>query len=207
MMMLSYLTPVIGGIISDKYLEKRYTLFLGFLNYLIGSCVLVFSSNYFFIGVGFLLVGGGLIRPSIFPLFSEEVDRIQIKRDGSFIFLYAITNLGTLLGILGCSVLGECIDWVFSFLVMIVFSIIGILLTIPLLSKRWFSKEIISHLIIMTSVSTLIYLFFEHASPYQEVFIYLLFIAIILYSFTKVFIPDMKKGSEFKYYVYVRLCI
>ncbi|AIL12658.1 hypothetical protein IM40_02580 [Candidatus Paracaedimonas acanthamoebae] len=120
LMMLSYLTPLVGGWISDKYLGQENSIFIGFLCSAIGSLLLYLDFTYFFLGASFALVGRGLVRPSILPLLSQIIGKDSLNRDAQFTFFYALMNLATLFGTVMCAVLGECLNWKVSFLMMLI---------------------------------------------------------------------------------------
>ena len=61
---LVYLTPVLGGILADRYLGQRKTVIIGGLLMAIGHFVMAFE-NMFFLALAFLIVGNGAFKPNI----------------------------------------------------------------------------------------------------------------------------------------------
>ena len=56
--MLLYLTPVLGGIIADKYLGTRRAVIIGSIIMTIGQlCLFLHSTTMFFVGLTCLVVG------------------------------------------------------------------------------------------------------------------------------------------------------
>jgi POT family proton-dependent oligopeptide transporter len=61
---LVYLTPLLGGIIADRYLGQRKTVIIGGLLMAVGHFVMAFDSM-FFLALALLIVGNGAFKPNI----------------------------------------------------------------------------------------------------------------------------------------------
>jgi proton-dependent oligopeptide transporter, POT family len=94
-----YAFTFIGGLFADKILGLRKSLFWGGILMIIGSVILaVDPKNFFFIGIGFTIVGTGFFKPNISSMVGQLYRDGDIRRDAGFSLFYAGINLGALLG-------------------------------------------------------------------------------------------------------------
>jgi len=127
---LAYFTPLIGGIIADKFLGYRNATVMGALIMALGhgSLALEYLENFFFfIGIGLLIVGNGLFKPNISSMVGQLYKDADIRKDGAYTIFYMGINCGAFLGILLCGYLGETIGWHWGFGVAGIFMFFGML--------------------------------------------------------------------------------
>ena len=127
---LAYFTPLIGGIIADKFLGYRNATVMGALIMALGhgSLALEYLENFFFfIGIGLLIVGNGLFKPNISSMVGQLYRDADIRKDGAYTIFYMGINCGAFLGILLCGYLGETIGWHWGFGVAGIFMFFGML--------------------------------------------------------------------------------
>ncbi len=127
---LAYFTPLIGGIIADKFLGYRNATVLGALIMALGhgSMALEYFENYFFfIGIGLLILGNGFFKPNISSMVGQLYRDADIRKDGAYTIFYMGINCGAFLGILLCGYLGETIGWHWGFGVAGIFMFFGML--------------------------------------------------------------------------------
>ena len=127
---LAYFTPLIGGIIADKFLGYRNATVMGALIMALGhgSLALEYLENFFFfIGIGLLIVGNGLFKPNISSMVGQLYRDTDIRKDGAYTIFYMGINCGAFLGILLCGYLGETIGWHWGFGVAGIFMFFGML--------------------------------------------------------------------------------
>lgn len=94
-----YAFTFIGGLFADKILGLRKSLFWGGILMIIGSVILaVDPKNFFFIGLGFTIVGTGFFKPNISSMVGQLYKDGDARRDAGFSLFYAGVNLGALLG-------------------------------------------------------------------------------------------------------------
>ncbi|OJW49203.1 MAG: hypothetical protein BGO67_04400 [Alphaproteobacteria bacterium 41-28] len=189
LMMLAFLTPIVGGWISDRYLDKKFSIFIGFLWSLVGSLLLYLDKTNFFIGSSLILVGTGMVRPSAFPLFSDLIGRDSSNRDTKFTFLYAFMNLSTFLGTLVCAVLGECIAWEFTFLAMIVANCAALVVLIclenkPIISVKEFSQKMLG-LCLAVAFTVLVFLFFRSGFNIPGSILTVVLLSVLVFCFIR----------------------
>ena len=113
---LGFVTPILGGWISDSFLGNRKALFLGALWTALGFFALMLPwQPAFFLGLGFLVLGSGFIRSNVPVLLGKLPASGLRSQDAAFTLLYTSYNVGTFLGTLACAVIGEVMGWNWGF--------------------------------------------------------------------------------------------
>lgn len=94
-----YAFTFIGGLFADKILGLRKSLFWGGILMIVGSVILAIDpKNFFFIGIGFTIVGTGFFKPNISSMVGQLYKDGDVRRDAGFSLFYAGVNLGALIG-------------------------------------------------------------------------------------------------------------
>lgn len=107
-----YAFTFIGGLFADKILGLRKSLFWGGILMIIGSIILaVDPKNFFFIGIGFTIVGTGFFKPNISSMVGQLYKEDDPRRDAGFSFFYMGVNLGALIGGYICIAVAEGSLW------------------------------------------------------------------------------------------------
>lgn len=107
-----YAFTFIGGLFADKILGLRKSLFWGGILMIIGSTILAFDpKNFFFIGLGFTIVGTGFFKPNISSMVGQLYANNDPRRDAGFSFFYMGVNLGALIGGYICIAVAEGSMW------------------------------------------------------------------------------------------------
>lgn len=107
-----YAFTFIGGLFADKVLGLRKSLFWGGILMIIGSTILAFDpKNFFFIGLGFTIVGTGFFKPNISSMVGQLYANNDPRRDAGFSFFYMGVNLGALIGGYICIAVAEGSMW------------------------------------------------------------------------------------------------
>lgn len=123
-----YLTPVIGGYITDRYLSYKFAIYLGSVLMLLGHLSLAIPNlNYFYTGLCLLALGNGFFKPNISTIFGRLYLEKPQLRDSGFTIFYMGINLGGLFGPIIAGSLGEKVDWHLGFLSAGVGMAVGIL--------------------------------------------------------------------------------
>ena len=115
---LSYLTPMLGGFISDRFLGNRNCILLGGATMAIGQILLFTSASIFhssvetarlimWTGLGVLIVGNGFFKPNISSMVGQLYPKNDSRLDSAFTVFYMGINLGAFLGITICPLLGD----------------------------------------------------------------------------------------------------
>jgi len=118
---LCYLTPMLGGFISDRFLGNRYCIMLGGLLMAIGQMLLFFSASIFssnlelartllYVALGIIIFGNGFFKPNISSMVSSLYPKAERnKLDTAFTIFYMGINLGAFLGQLICPIIGDVV--------------------------------------------------------------------------------------------------
>lgn len=116
---LCYLTPMLGGYISDKYLGNRNCILLGGGILAIGQLVLFSSANIFgsnlemaktlmWLSLGLQIFGNGFFKPNISSMVGQLYPKEEkSKLDSAFTIFYMGINLGAILGQFICPLVGD----------------------------------------------------------------------------------------------------
>jgi POT family proton-dependent oligopeptide transporter len=116
---LCYLTPMLGGYISDKYLGNRLSIMFGGLTMAVGQLLLFTSASTFgsnidvartmlWIALGVIVIGNGFFKPNISSMVGQLYPAEQRnKLDSAFTIFYMGINVGAFLGITICPLLGD----------------------------------------------------------------------------------------------------
>lgn len=106
---LVYLTPVIGGYLSDKYLGQRKAITIGGITMALGQFTLfaMHSKTGLYLGLLLLIIGNGFFKPNISTLVGKLYTDGDGRRDGAFTIFYMGINVGAFLAPLVCGTLAE----------------------------------------------------------------------------------------------------
>lgn len=96
--MAVYLTALPGGWIADSLTGARLAVLLGGLIIAAGHFTMVFhSTTLVFLGMGFIAVGTGLLKPNISVMVGNLYRENDPRRDSGFSIFYMGINVGALL--------------------------------------------------------------------------------------------------------------
>lgn len=116
---LCYLTPMLGGYLSDKYLGNRACIILGGLTMAIGQLLLFASASTFstnlataqtimWTALGVIILGNGFFKPNISSMVGQLYPKEEkTKLDSAFTIFYMGINIGAFLGITITPLLGD----------------------------------------------------------------------------------------------------
>src|SRR5690554_3915113 len=127
---LVYLTPLIGGIIADKFTGFRKAILLGALIMTLGHLSMAFemlNPTFFYVGLVFMIVGNGMFKPNISSMVGNLYPDSSSKKDAGYTIFYMGINAGAFLGMLLCGYIGEKIGWHYGFGLAGVFMLFGML--------------------------------------------------------------------------------
>jgi POT family proton-dependent oligopeptide transporter len=122
-----YFTPVLGGIIADRWIGQRNAVVIGALSMSAGHIAMAFDQS-FLIALLLLIIGSGFLKGNI----SAQVGALYPPNDesrrtrGFAIFSIAI-NFGAVSGPLLCGFLAQAYGWHYGFGVAAIFMFAGLL--------------------------------------------------------------------------------
>lgn len=103
-----YAFTFIGGLLADKILGYRRSLFWGGLLMIVGSIILAIDpAQFFFAGIGFNVVGTAFFKPNISSIVGQLYHEGDSRTDAGFSLFYAGVNLGALIGGFFCIAIGK----------------------------------------------------------------------------------------------------
>ena len=125
---LVYITPVIGGIVADRYLGPAKAVILGAIFLVAGHFGMTFEGSQaieiniggeiqvqrsafflqtFYFSLALIIMGVGFLKANISTLVGSMYERRDPRRDGGFTLFYMGINLGAFLGAIICGFLME----------------------------------------------------------------------------------------------------
>lgn len=119
---LCYLTPLLGGFLSDKYLGNRNSILIGGSLMAIGQLLLFFSASTFdtsldtaktlmWLALFIIIFGNGFFKPNISSMVGSLYPKAEkSKLDSAFTIFYMGINVGAFLGQFICPYLGDVKD-------------------------------------------------------------------------------------------------
>ncbi len=91
-------TPVLGGYLSDRVLGRRNTTLLGACLIMLGHlCITFLSNTQFMLGITNIIVGTGLMVPSMCSLVGMLYADDKLRHDRAFTYFYMGINVGGIL--------------------------------------------------------------------------------------------------------------
>jgi proton-dependent oligopeptide transporter, POT family len=123
---LVYFTPLLGGVIADRWLGQRNAVVTGALAMAAGHMAMTFDGT-FLIALGLLIAGSGLLKGNIatqvgalYPLKDEA------RRARGYVIFSTGVNVGAIAGPLLCGWLAQVRGWHYGFGVAAVFMLLGL---------------------------------------------------------------------------------
>jgi POT family proton-dependent oligopeptide transporter len=130
---LVYATPVLGGILADRYLGMRKAVLLGGVLLCLGHLGMaveghaatvgpdgavhrdLFALSVFYLSLALIISGVGFLKPNISTVVGKLYAEGDPRLDSGFTLFYAGINVGALFSALICGYLGERYGWSYGF--------------------------------------------------------------------------------------------
>jgi POT family proton-dependent oligopeptide transporter len=114
-----YLASLPGGWIADRWLGLRRSIWYGGVFIAIGHLFIalstVFAHRAFFMGLIFIVIGTGLLKPNVSAIVGDLYPEGGSRRDAGFSVFYMGINVGALIAPLITGYLGERVGWHWGF--------------------------------------------------------------------------------------------
>lgn len=111
-----YFSCIFGGYIADRLIGFRKAIIIGGLIIIAGHISLAFSSiNFFYLGIGLLVAGTGLLKPSMSSIVGQLYPASSSLKDSAYTIFYMGINVGGLLGPIICGFLAKYYGWHYGF--------------------------------------------------------------------------------------------
>ncbi|MFQ5534477.1 MAG: peptide MFS transporter [Sphingomonadales bacterium] len=130
---LVYLTPVIGGILADRYLGSRKAVTFGAILLVLGHFGMAFEGpsaiangggsvardgfylQVFYLSLALIITGVGFLKANISTIVGALYEQGDIRRDSGFTIFYMGINIGAFAGSLIAGWLGQTYGWSYGF--------------------------------------------------------------------------------------------
>jgi POT family proton-dependent oligopeptide transporter len=146
---LVYLTPLLGGYLSDKFLGNRRSIIIGGLLMALGQFMMFLSASsggtegvtMMWAGLTALIIGNGFFKPNISTMVGQLYPVGDRRVDSAFTIFYMGINMGALLSPLICGTLAEKIDFKWGFLAACIGMLVSLVGFIMYQKKYLISEE------------------------------------------------------------------
>ncbi|PWT74217.1 MAG: MFS transporter [Bacteroidetes bacterium] len=116
---LVYLTPFIGGLLADRYLGYRRSIYLGGSLMAAGYYMLAIphSGSLLFVALGLVIIGNGFFKPNISTLLGNIYNRedLKPKKDVAYNIFYMGINIGAFICNFVAAYLRNNYTWGYAF--------------------------------------------------------------------------------------------
>lgn len=138
--MLLYLTPIMGGMIADKYIGSRWAVIVGAGIMTLGHAAMAVDAKFmFFAGLACLVIGTGFFKPNMPSILGEMYKHLPDKKDAAYTIFYMGVNSGAFFGMMLCGYLAERVGWHYGFGLAGIFMFLGTI-------QFWLSKPLMGNL-------------------------------------------------------------
>ena len=122
-----WLTPILGGLIADRFLGQYRSVLLGGTIIALGHFTLAFNTlTTFYTGLVLIVIGTGLLKPNVSTIVGSLYDAGDARRDAGFSIFYMGINLGAFIGPLIAGGLAQKVDWHLGFAIAGVGMVLGL---------------------------------------------------------------------------------
>lgn len=113
-----FLTPVLGGYLSDRYMGFRQSIILGAILFIVGYSVMAIpDERALFLGLGIVIIANGFFKPNVSSIVGDLYHGDDPRRDGGFTLFYMGINVGSLIPPIFAGALVAAYSWGAGFLV------------------------------------------------------------------------------------------
>jgi len=121
-----YFTPLLGGMIADRWIGQRNAVVIGALSMSAGHIAMTWDQS-FLIALLLLVVGSGFLKGNI----SAQVGALyspadEARRTRGFVIFSTGINVGAVLGPLLCGLLAQIYGWRYGFGIAAIFMLLGL---------------------------------------------------------------------------------
>ncbi|HEX8443137.1 MAG TPA: peptide MFS transporter [Allosphingosinicella sp.] len=124
---LVYLTPILGGVIADRFAGRRIALFAGGVVMSIGHFLMAFEGAFLFALLA-LIIGVGLFKGNIASQVGALYGSNDLRRAMAFQIFYIAINVSVIAAPLVAGTLGEKVGWHYGFGTAGIVMVLGVLI-------------------------------------------------------------------------------
>jgi POT family proton-dependent oligopeptide transporter len=126
---LVYLTPLLGGFLSDRFLGLQRAILIGAATMAVGQFCLMWhawphgdggvaaagSLGTLYVGLVLMILGNGFFKPNITTIVGKLYEKGDVRREAAFSIFYMGINVGAMSPLI-VSYLGEKVSWHYGFM-------------------------------------------------------------------------------------------
>jgi POT family proton-dependent oligopeptide transporter len=121
-----YFTPLLGGMIADRWIGQRNGVVVGALSMSAGHIAMTFDQS-FLLALLLLVIGSGFLKGNI----SAQVGALyppedEARRTRGFVIFSTGINIGAVVGPLLCGLLAQVYSWHYGFGIAAIFMLLGL---------------------------------------------------------------------------------
>src|SRR6266850_2751298 len=121
-----YFTPLLGGMIADRWIGQRNAVVIGALSMSAGHIAMTFDKS-FLAALLLLVIGSGFLKGNI----SAQVGALyppedEARRTRGFVIFSTAINIGAVVGPLLCGLLAQFYGWHYGFGIAAIFMLFGL---------------------------------------------------------------------------------
>jgi proton-dependent oligopeptide transporter, POT family len=121
-----YFTPLLGGIIADRWIGQRNAVVVGALSMSAGHVAMTFDES-FLLALLLLVIGSGFLKGNISAQVGALYPREdEARRARGFIIFSTAINVGAVAGPLLCGLLAQVYGWHYGFGIAAIFMLLGL---------------------------------------------------------------------------------
>ena len=121
-----YFTPLLGGMIADRWIGQRNAVVIGALSMSAGHIAMGFDQS-FLLALLLLVIGSGFLKGNISaqvgPLYPPED---EARRTRGFVIFSTAINVGAVIGPLLCGLIAQVYGWHYGFGIAAIFMLFGL---------------------------------------------------------------------------------
>jgi POT family proton-dependent oligopeptide transporter len=136
---LVYLTPIIGGIIADKFTGRTVAMIAGGLVMSLGHFLMAIEGAFLFALLS-LIIGVGLFKGNIATQVGDLYRENDLRRAMAFQIFYIFINVSVIIAPLISGTLGQKVGWHYGFGCAGVVMVLG--LALYLSGQRWLPEDV-----------------------------------------------------------------
>lgn len=111
---MAYFTPILGGVIADRWLGKRNAVIIGGSIMALGHFMMALEPVFYF-ALATIALGNGLFLPNLPSQINDLYRADDPRRGRAYNIYYVGLNIGGFLAPLVCGTLGEFYGWHYGF--------------------------------------------------------------------------------------------
>src|SRR5512132_4290138 len=121
-----YFTPLLGGLIADRWIGQRNAVVIGALSMSAGHIAMTFDQS-FLLALLLLVIGSGFLKGNI----SAQVGALypaedEARRTRGFVIFSTAINVGAVIGPLLCGLIAQVYGWHYGFSIAAIFMLLGL---------------------------------------------------------------------------------